>query len=174
VPAKPVVGGLSFALPCIQHTVMRQALLILLLALGPQGHGGHTAGGPSVAAEPARPATAGADVLERLESLAVGAWRGEWRRGGAPGLSGTPLEVAFSRGVRPSTLLAYFTFIERDGPTTVRRLGLLAENRVRFALADGRAITLHARGEQLVGDVAAPPGTAVLSLGAIELMRIRR
>jgi hypothetical protein len=146
---------------------MRHALLVLLLALGPAGGGDHPAASPSLAARD----SVAAD-LERLEALALGAWRGEWRRRDTSNQPSVPLEAAFSRGLRPSTLFGYFTFTEHGDATTLRRLGLLAQDHVRFTLSDGRAITLHASGDRLIGDLA--DGAAPAGVGVIELTRIRR
>jgi hypothetical protein len=138
-------------------------LLIFLLTLAGSAPGSPSAPDPSalVMAQPPM----------RVES-ALGAWLGTLVQA-----DGTrhPIEVSFTDGLRPETLFAYFRTGDPSRPqTTLRRLGRLADDTLRFELREGGHIALRLISGRLVGEVVDPAGQlAGKSIRGIELSRSR-
>lgn len=136
---------------------MKNAVLAFLLALA-----GHVAPPSTTSAPPGLMAQHPGPAPAML----LGVWQGTQRARGATAPS--PLEVAFADGVRPSTVFGYFIFGDSQGASRLRRLGVLTNNRVTFALPDRGAITLWPEGRRLVGNLADHGQES-----AIELARVR-
>src|SRR5918997_236447 len=124
-------------LSCPQHTAMRHAMLVLILALvnGPQ---------PSPVpdapvSQPGPPQALAASVGESVG----GAWAGEWAEGDARTPIG--LEAAFRMGAA-KTVFGYFTFIERGVRRTVLRQGIAGADGLRFVWSGGRWLQLRLNG----------------------------
>jgi hypothetical protein len=139
---------------------MKETVLALLLALAGQS--------PPSSAGSAAPAALVAPHVRLTPALLRGAWRDARATDG--GLARAPLEVSFTEGLRPSTVFGYFIFGEGPTPPTLRRLGALTADQLRFDFPDGRALTfqLDDRGRRLLGRLSGS-GAEI----ALELSRVR-
>lgn len=136
----------------------RVAVLFVLFALGtPAGVPTGIERPPLVGQEPTQ-----APELE--PEMLIGAWRG------SQGLDGDVLAIVFANDIRPGTVVAHFTSIQAGATQTVRRLGRLTDNGVRFGLVGGGQIVLTFADEnRLVGGFLAGSRS-----GPIDLVRLRR
>jgi hypothetical protein len=136
--------------------VMKNAALLFILSL---------VGSPDAqtTASPVEPSAsirteASASGIGAVEEL-LGAWRGEWQ--GAEGVT-VPVDVVFTQGIRPRTVFAYVTFVDRKGERTVRRPALLT--------ADGLALAVPGRAHVILR----ADGDARLIAPGLTLSRLRR
>jgi hypothetical protein len=136
----------------------RVAALVVLFALGAPG------GVPTGLERPALVQHEPTKAPELDPEMLIGAWRG------SQGREGDILEIVFANDIRPGTVVAHFTSIQAGATQTVRRLGQLTDNGVRFGLVGGGQIVLtFADDNRLVGGFL--PGSPS---GPIDLVRLRR
>ena len=142
-------------------TDLKNALLAVLMALGGQSQ-------PSTLPPDPGPAALVAEHRPLTSRMVLGAWRGSRVVAGEQAPS--PVEVVFVDGLRPATVLGYFTFGEGAEAATMRRLGRLSADRLVFTLPEGRELTLRLdeRQAHLLGrEAGAGPAST------IELSRLR-
>ncbi len=141
---------------------MRHAVLAFLLALV----------GPPATGDAPAPAALVAQQPRLTPAVLLGAWQGSVTdRSGSSTRS--PLEVIFTDGVRPATILGYFRFGDGDDASTLRRLGRVTTDQVIFALAEGGKVTLRLdeSGRRLFGSLVEG---ARGEHAVIELWRLRQ
>ena len=121
---------------------MKNALLLFLLSL---------VGSPdSPPANAADPAASIRTAVEAPGSIAIveevlGAWRGEWR--GDDGAAAVPVDIVFTPGIRPRTVFAYVTFVDRNGERTVRRPARLTDEGLELVVPGRWDLVLRADGD---------------------------
>lgn len=135
---------------------MKNALLLFILSLvgSPDGQATAPAVEPSASIRTEGPGSGITGVEDVL-----GAWRGEWQ--GAEGAT-VPVDVVFTQGIRPRTVFAYVTFVDRTGERTVRRPAMLTD--------DGLALTVPGR----VDVILRADGDTRLIAPGLTLSRLRR
>lgn len=135
---------------------MKNALLLFILSLvgSPDVQTTATGVDPSASVRMESPGRGITGVEEVL-----GAWRGEWQS--AEGAA-VPVDVVFAQGIRPRTVFAYVTFVERNGERTIRRPAQLTD--------DGLALAIPGRGDV----VLRPDGDTRLVAPGLTLSRLRR
>ena len=121
---------------------MKNALLLFLLSL---------VGSPESQLAPAvEPAASVRTVADTPSSIAVveevlGAWRGEWRSDEHAAV--VPVDIVFAPGIRPRTVFAYVTFLDRTGERTIRRPARLTDEGLELTVPGRWDLVLRADGD---------------------------